>query len=49
MELRIQSINFEASEQLTAFIEKRVSKLEKFNDNIIEGEVIRALITIIYN
>lgn len=44
MELRIQSINFEASEQLTAFIEKRVSKLEKFNDNIIDGEVIMKVI-----
>lgn len=40
MELRIKSINFEVADQLKAFIEKKVSKLEKFNDNIIESEVI---------
>lgn len=39
MELRIKSINFEASDQLKSFIEKKVNKLEKFNDNIIESEV----------
>lgn len=44
MELRIQSINFEATEQLKAFIEKRVRKLEKFNEGIIEGEVIMKVI-----
>lgn len=40
MELRIQSVNFEATEQLKAFIEKKMKKLEKFNDNIIQTEVI---------
>ena len=40
MELRIQSINFEATEQLKAFVEKKMKKLEKFNDNIIQAEVI---------
>lgn len=44
MELRIQAINFEASEPLNAFIEKRVSKLEKFNEGIIEGEIIMKVI-----
>ena len=29
MEIRIQSVNFDATEQLKAFIEKKVSKLEK--------------------
>lgn len=28
MEIRIQSVNFDATEQLKAFIEKKVSKLE---------------------
>lgn len=40
MELRIQSINFEATEQLKAFTEKKLKKLEKFSDNIIQTEVI---------
>lgn len=40
MKLRIQSINFEATEQLKAFVEKKIKKLEKFNDNIIQTEVI---------
>lgn len=40
MELRIQSINFEATEQLKVFAEKKLKKLEKFSDNIIQTEVI---------
>ena len=40
MELRIQSINFEATEQLKAFVEKKIKKLEKFSDNIIQTEVL---------
>lgn len=39
MELRIQSINFEATDQLKAFIEKKIKKLEKFSDKIIQTEV----------
>lgn len=30
MEIRIQSIHFDATEQLQAFIQKKVSKLEKY-------------------
>ena len=32
MDIRIQSIHFDASEQLQAFIQKKVSKLEKYYD-----------------
>ena len=39
MELRIQSIHFDASEKLNAFIEKKAGKLEKFCDNIKKVEV----------
>jgi putative sigma-54 modulation protein len=39
MEIRIQAINFDASEQLEAFIEKKVSKLQKFFDDILSAEV----------
>ena len=39
MKLQMYSINFEASEQLNAFIQQRVNKLETFYDRIIDGEV----------
>ncbi len=44
MELRIQSVNFDATEQLKAFVEKKVSKLEKFYDHIIQVEVIMKVV-----
>ena len=44
MDLRIQSVNFEATEQLKAFIEKKMKKLEKFSDHIIQTEVILKVI-----
>ena len=34
MEVRIQSIHFDASEQLQAFVQKKVAKLEKYYDDI---------------
>lgn len=39
MEVRIQSIHFDASEQLLSFINKKVPKLEKFYDDISVAEV----------
>ncbi len=39
MEVRIQSIHFDASEKLQAFIEKKVGKLEKYCDEIRKVEV----------
>ena len=39
MEIRIQSIHFDASEQLQAFIQKKAAKLEKFYDDIEKVEV----------
>ncbi|GAB6012406.1 ribosome hibernation-promoting factor, HPF/YfiA family [Viscerimonas tarda] len=39
MEIRIQAIHFDAAEKLTDFIQKKVSKLEKYSDGIIEAEV----------
>ena len=39
MEVRIQSIHFDASEQLEAFIMKKVAKLEKYYDDIKKVEV----------
>lgn len=39
MEVRIQSIHFDASEQLQAFIQKKAAKLEKYYDDIRKVEV----------
>lgn len=39
MEIRIQSIHFDATEQLQAFIQKKAAKLEKFYDDITAVEV----------
>ncbi len=39
MEIRIQSIHFDASEQLRTFVQKKVSKFEKYYEDIIEVEV----------
>ena len=39
MEVRIQSIHFDATEQLQAFIQKKAQKLEKFYDDIKKVEV----------
>ena len=39
MDVRIQAIHFDATEQLQAFIQKKVSKLEQYFDGIIKAEV----------
>ena len=39
MDINIQANRFEASEKLIAFIEKKVSKLSKFDDKIRKVEV----------
>lgn len=40
MEIRIQSLNFDATEKLQSFIQKKVQKLERFYDNIAQVEVV---------
>ena len=39
MEIRIQSINFDAAEHLRAHIEKRVSKLEKLCEGVSVADI----------
>lgn len=39
MEIKIQSIHFDATEQLKAFIEKKIEKLTKNYDDIQKAEV----------
>jgi len=40
MEIRIQSIHFDATVALEKFIQRKVAKLEQFYDDILEAEVI---------
>lgn len=44
MELTIQSVNFDATDQLKAFVEKKIKKLERFSEDIILAEVILKVI-----
>lgn len=39
MELKVQSIHFDADIKLEEFIKERVNKLTQFFDNIVSGEV----------
>lgn len=40
MELRIQAIHFDATEKLSAFIQKKAAKLEKTCESIINAEFV---------
>lgn len=40
MEITIQAIHFEASQQLETFIRKKVSRLSKFNDDVFSADVV---------
>lgn len=40
MDIKIQSIHFDAAEKLESFIEKKVSKLEQFYDGIQKADVV---------
>jgi len=39
MNIRIQSVNFEATEALQAYVDKKMSKLERFHDGILTADV----------
>ena len=39
MEIKVQSIHFDADQKLVTFIEEKVSKLTQYYDKIIGGEV----------
>ena len=39
MKVSVQSVNFNISNDLVNFIEKKVNNLEKFHDHIIDAEV----------
>ena len=44
MNIRIQSVKFDADSKLLEFVEKKVGKVEKFHDNIIDAEVTFSLL-----
>ena len=44
MEIRVQSIRFDADQKLLDFVDKKVTKLSKFNDEIIAAEVAMSLL-----
>lgn len=44
MEIKIKSLKFDADQKLIAFVEKKVSKLEKFYDGLETVEVILSLL-----
>lgn len=44
MEIRIQSIHFDAAEKLQDFIQKKVSKLERVSENITDADVVLKIV-----
>jgi len=44
MEIRVQSIKFDADQKLLEFIEKKLAKLPRFFDNIVAAEVTLSLL-----
>ena len=44
MDIKIQAIHFDASQQLEDFIQKKVSKLDKYHDGILSAEITLKLI-----
>jgi putative sigma-54 modulation protein len=44
MEVRIRAIHFDVSDKLEAFVEKKVSKLAKFHEDVLSAEVTLKLI-----
>ena len=43
MEIRIQSLKFDADQKLIDYVEKKVAKIERFDDNITSVEVVLSL------
>jgi putative sigma-54 modulation protein len=44
MELTIQAINFEATDKLKTFVDKKIKKLERFNDGILNADVVMRVV-----
>lgn len=44
MEIKMQGVGFTASQQLREFVEKKVSKLERFHPDLINADVVLTLV-----
>jgi putative sigma-54 modulation protein len=44
MDIRVQSVKFDADERLLEFVNKKIGKIEKFYDEIIKAEVTLSLL-----
>lgn len=44
MEIRVKSLKFDADQKLLDFVEKKVSKLDRFDDGITDVEVVLSLL-----
>ena len=44
MEIKIKSLKFDADQKLLDYVEKKVKKLERFNDGILTADVILTLL-----
>lgn len=44
MDIQIQSVHFDASEKLQEFIQKKIAKLEKYSDDLINADVILKIV-----
>lgn len=49
MEIRVQSVKFDADQKLLDFIDKKVGKISKFYDAIVRTEVVLSLLPDIHN
>ena len=43
MEIRVQTLKFDADQKLLDYVDKKVAKLERFDDNITSVEVVLSL------
>jgi putative sigma-54 modulation protein len=44
MEIRVQSVKFDADQKLLDFIDKKVSKLSKFDESVVSTDVVLSLL-----
>ena len=45
MEIKVQSVKFDADQKLLDFVDKKVGKIEKFYDNIVRTDVTLSLVS----
>lgn len=43
MEIRVQTLKFDADQKLLEYVQKKVEKLDRFDDNIVDVELVLSL------